>query len=63
MTSGVGNLVGYLGTGWWFLACTPSGVTHWSVFWGGLAGVVALVATYFLTAYHGIGTAPRAARE
>lgn len=63
MTSGVGNLVGYLGTGWWFLACTQSGVTHWSIFWGGLAGVVALVATYFLTAYHGIGAAPRAARE
>jgi nucleoside transporter len=63
MTSGVGNLVGYLGTGWWFLACTQSGVTHWSIFWGGLAVAVALVATYFLTAYHGLGTPPRATRE
>ena len=63
MTSGVGNLVGYLGTGWWFLACTRSGVTYWSTFWGGLACVVAVVAVFFLTAYHGIGAAPRAARE
>ena len=25
MNSGVGNLIGYLGTGWWFAACTQGG--------------------------------------
>ncbi len=63
MTVGVGNLVGYLGNGWWFLACTQSGITNWSLFWGGLTGVVALVGAYFLVAYRGVGTPPRAGRE
>ena len=63
MTSGVGNLIGYLGTGWWFRACTQSGGTHWSLFWGGLAVAVAFVGTYFLGAYHGVGAPPRPARE
>lgn len=63
MTSGVGNLVGYLGTGWWFLACTRSGTTAWPLFWGGLAGVSTLVGVYFLSAYHGIGTASRKVAE
>lgn len=63
MTSGLGNLIGYLGNGWWFLACTQSGVTNWPLFWGGLTGVTTLVAGYFLTAYHGVGTPPRPPRE
>jgi MFS family permease len=63
MTSGGGNLIGYLGTGWWYGVCTTTTGTHWSLFWGGLAGVAALVTTYFLTAYHGVGAPPRAARE
>jgi len=53
MNGGVGNLIGYLGTGWWFAACTAPGDTHWSLFWGGLAVTVAAVLVYFLTAYHG----------
>ena len=56
MNSGVGNLVGYLGTGWWFSVCTQSSGTQWPLFWGGLAAAVALVMAYFLTAYHGIGS-------
>ena len=56
MNSGVGNLLGYLGTGWWFSECTQSSGTQWSLFWGGLAAAVALVMAYFLTAYHGIGS-------
>ena len=56
MTSGVGNLLGYLGTGWWFSANTQSSTTQWSIFWGGLAGMAALVMAYFLIAYHGIGS-------
>ena len=56
MNSGVGNLVGYLGTGWWFSECARPLGTQWSLFWGGLAVAVALVMAYFLTAYHGIGS-------
>jgi hypothetical protein len=56
MTSGVGNLLGYLGTGWWFGACTGAPGTQWSLFWGGLAAAVGVVMVYFLTAYHGIGS-------
>lgn len=53
MNGGVGNLVGYLGTGWWFATCTRPAGTQWPVFWGGLAVIVAGVLVYFLTAYHG----------
>jgi nucleoside transporter len=56
MNSGVGNLLGYLGTGWWFSTCTQPSGTDWSLFWSGLAAAVALVMTYFMTAYHGIGS-------
>jgi len=53
MTSGVGNLIGYLGTGWWFATCEHPDGTRWSIFWGGLAAAVAAVLVYFLIAYHG----------
>jgi hypothetical protein len=56
INSGVGNLTGYLGTGWWFSVCTQAGVTHWTLFWGGLAAAVGGVMAYFLIAYHGKGT-------
>jgi MFS family permease len=59
MTNGFGNLIGYLGTGWWFNDCTNEAGTRWSLYWGGLAAVVVAVLVYFLTAYHGIGMAPR----
>jgi hypothetical protein len=60
MNSGVGNLLGYLGTGWWFNVCARSGETHWPRFWGGLALAVALVLAYFVAAYRGKGqVAPR----
>jgi MFS family permease len=50
MTTGVGNLAGYLGSGWWFQFCErPTGM-QWPLFWGGLAAVVALVLVYFLVA-------------
>jgi MFS family permease len=52
MSSGVGNLIGYLGTGWWFAACAGAHGTSWPLFWGGLAAGVAAVMVYFLT-YHG----------
>jgi hypothetical protein len=49
----VGNLIGYLGSGWWFNACTQSNKTHWPVFWGALAAAVGAVMIYFLAAYRG----------
>lgn len=63
MISGAGNLIGYLGTGLWFAACTQASGTRWSFFWGGLSATVALVLIYFLTAYHGIGSGLRPAGE
>lgn len=53
MNGGVGNLIGYLGTGWWFTACASPSGTRWPIFWGGLAVIVAAVLVYFLSAYHG----------
>lgn len=61
MNSGVGNLLGYLGTGWWFSVCSRPGTTGWPFFWAGLAVAVALVLVYFLAAYHGIGVGFRRA--
>lgn len=62
MTSGFGNLVGYVGSGFWFAACTPAAGTRWSLFWGGLAATVAAVMAYFLVAYHGKGLHPASPR-
>jgi nucleoside transporter len=59
MNSGVGNLLGYLGSGWWFATCTRPAGTRWPLFWGGLAVAVGMVMAYFLIAYHGKGHAPR----
>ncbi len=55
MNSGVGNLLGYLGAGWWFTACTQAGETRWPRFWGALSVVAGLVMLHFLTAYRGQG--------
>ena len=49
MNGGVGSLIGYLGTGWWFAACLRSSGESWPWFWGGLALAVAAVLVYFLT--------------
>ncbi len=49
MNGGVGSLIGYLGTGWWFAACLRPAGESWPRFWGGLAVVVAAVLVYFLT--------------
>jgi nucleoside transporter len=60
LNGGVGNLIGYLGTGWWFAACTTHGetgkllgTTNWPLFWGVLAAANAAVLVYFLVAYRG----------
>jgi nucleoside transporter len=51
MNGGFGNLLGYLGSGWWFSTCTSSGRTHWGLFWGGLSAAVGVALGYFLFAY------------
>ena len=53
MFSGMGNLVGYLGTGWWFHLSGRGGSPNWSFFWGGLAMAVVVVLLYFLSTYRG----------
>ncbi len=53
MIGGAGNLLGYLGTGWWFHFTHRAGATDWPLFWGGLTMVVGLVLAVFLTRYHG----------
>jgi Nucleoside H+ symporter len=58
MNNGVGNLIGYLGTGWWFANCARPAGTQWTLFWGGLSATVAVVMIYFLTAFRG-KVAPR----
>jgi nucleoside transporter len=55
MTSGVGNFIGYLGTGWWFAASAQTVGTKWPLFWSGLAVAAAVVMVYFLIAYRGRG--------
>ena len=51
MNNGVGSLVGYLASGWWFADCTTGLQTHWPLFWCALSAVVAAVLAYFLWAF------------
>ena len=51
--NGVGNLAGYLGTGWWFSFCArPTGMS-WPLFWGGLALLSGAITIYFFISYRG----------
>jgi len=63
MSGGLGNLIGYLTSGFWFQSCTQSGVTRWTVFWSGLATAAACVFGFFLITYRGKGTGFRKATE
>jgi nucleoside transporter len=58
LNGGVGNLIGYLGSGWWFAACARPTGTHWPVFWGGLSVSVTLVLIYFLISYRETNITP-----
>ena len=53
MMSGIGNLVGTLGTGWWRMACQHDGHTDWPRFWTGMTMLTVLVFTFFALAYKG----------
>ena len=55
MNSGVGSMIGYLGTGGWFAVCTTGGHTRWTLFWTGLAATMAAVLVFFLATYRGRG--------
>lgn len=59
---GLGNLLGYLGTGWWFVASWDNGHENWPRFWGGLAVMMGVVLIYFFTAYRG-RSGPTAEKE
>ena len=63
MNGGVGNLIGYLGTGWWFTACARPGDTKWSLFWAGMAAMALGVLVYFLMAYRGQGVEAKRTKE
>lgn len=62
LTSGLGNLIGYLGTGWWLRVCERSQAMDWPRFWGGLSAAVAVVFAYFAVTYRGRGTSPETPR-
>ncbi|MFA5264857.1 MAG: MFS transporter [Opitutaceae bacterium] len=53
-SSGIGNLAGYLLTGWWRKICMGDGVTAWPVYWLGLSIVSIAVGAFFYLSYHGI---------
>jgi len=59
MVSGVGNLAGYMGAGWWFAQTAAESGQDWTLFWLGLAAVSGAVGVYFLAAYRGRGKAER----
>jgi len=53
LMGGVGNLIGYLGGGWWHAMCQREGVTDWSRFWLGETILTASVCLFFAFAYKG----------
>ena len=63
MSGGLGNLAGYLTSGFWFQACTIAGSTRWTLFWTGLATASACVFAFFLVNYRGRGSGFRKAPE
>lgn len=59
LMSGFGNLLGYLGGGWWHDASTRDGRTDWQLFWTGETALAAVVCLFFAFAYHGRGKSAR----
>ena len=46
-------MIGYLGGGWWYAACTVNDVTDWSRFWWGETALTTAVCIFFAVAYRG----------
>lgn len=62
LSSGVGNLLGFLGSGWWFARSSDAdSLANWPLFWGGLAVVTGAVLVFFAVFYRGRG--PHQGRE
>jgi MFS family permease len=57
LSSGVGNLAGFLGSGLWLAYCETQGggTVPWPTFWGGLALITGLVFIFFAIFYKGRG--------
>jgi nucleoside transporter len=53
MMSGIGNLFGTLGTGWWRMSCQHEGHTNWTTFWAGMTAMTTVVFVFFAFAYQG----------
>ena len=53
MLGGFGNLIGYLGTGWWRSTCMTGPATDWPRFWWGMCACAALVFVGFAMSYRG----------
>jgi MFS family permease len=53
MLGGFGNLLGYLGTGWWRDACMEGATTDWPRFWWGMCASAAVVFAWFAVSYRG----------
>jgi MFS family permease len=51
LSGGVGNLIGYLGSGWWHDACAARFASPWPVFWWGLTALVVVELAGFLWAF------------
>ena len=57
LSSGVGNLAGFLGSGWWLMHCETQGGGRvpWPQFWGGLALATGGVFLFFALFYRSRG--------
>ena len=53
MMSGIGNLIGYQGCGWWRHACMANGHMNWQTYWTGLAALIAVIWVWFALSYKG----------
>ena len=51
MTSGIGNLTGYLLTGAWLTTCTKDNHVQWQQYWLGLTLLIFIVLVYFTMSY------------
>lgn len=59
MTSGFGNLLGYLLTGGWWIVCDGNDGENWVMYWLGLSAVVTMVFGCFLWSAPRTNTTPR----